>query len=176
MPVMSETLIGKKSKSISFTDKSFSWYYFNSKWLNLLIFFLGGKRDQVRKDSTSVFELWIIWALHSNINLFPFSTVLNNFEVIFNIRGSGPLVILPYDSALSSVYAVYIHKHTLTLAHIYIVLAAWVKKDCMLIFILTILSKWINNTFIVVYMQLPVPCTGIKEKGNSEIPCALDTS
>lgn len=43
----------------------------------------------------------------------------------------------------------------------------------MTIFIVAI-NKWINIT--VVHIQLPVYYTGIKEKGNSEIPCSLDTS
>lgn len=155
MPVMSEILIGKNpSQSVSQINLSLD----TTLAANGLIcwFFLGGKGDQVRKDSTIVFELCGIWALHSNINWFVSSlSCLINLEVLFStLQAVVTLEILLYDSSSSLVHVVYIHKHI----HLHIYTHTYTrtdfKKACMLIFILTILSKCINNTFIVVYIQL----------------------
>lgn len=168
MLVMSEILIG--SQSVSQTNLSLDTILAVS---DLTCWFsLGKKRVQVRKDSTWAFELGVIRALYSNINLFPFYTVFINFDVtLWDSGPSGNTSV--WQRIFFCVCSLYIYKHTHL--HAYIYSACRLKKEW-IICIPTILSKWINNTCIVVYIQLPVSYIGIKEKGNWEILCNLDTS
>lgn len=122
MTVMFEVVIGKNpNQSVSQINLPLD----TMLAVSVLIcwFFSWGKRDQVRKDSTLVFEFWVIWALRSNINWFILTFYcLINFEVTF--RGSGHwqyfCMIVHFLQCMWFIYlTTHVHAHTYMFVYIH---------------------------------------------------------